>query len=498
MKWLTKSDYMKFMVHPALLWLQKYDKDKLPPFDESGQYHVNQGNEVDALARELFPDGVLIESVLKDAVLDTDYLIANGTATLFQGSVLTKRNLYARADILVKNGRVWDIYEVKAANKVRSDHVHDLAFQKAAFTEYGYTIGNLYVVHINGSYVRDGAIEPRKLFKKVDVTAHVQGIMTSTLQKIDQSLEVLTAKKCPDHNPTLAGNLGAWLPTYRLLHPELDIDSIFHLKRVKPEQLTVWMEMGVTRCSQIPLTFKLVKEQRAYVEALRLGRPAVHHLKISHWLNKLKYPLYFLDYETYNMAIPLWDGQRPYAQLPFQYSLHIIDNPGGPLRQVEFLARGSNNPVPQLLKQLQSHLGPNGSVLVWFKQFEMSRNDAMAALHPEYEHFLKSVNDRVEDLMEVFSNFWYTHPQFGGSSSIKNVLPVLVPSMTYKGLGIEHGAMAQVRWTRAAKSELTSAECDKIYADLVEYCGQDTLAMVKIYKFLDKLTSKTSQRLSSP
>src|SRR5580765_8063257 len=103
-KWLTKSDYLKFLIHPAYLWLAKYDKVKLPPFDEPGQYNVDQGNEVDLLARELFPDGVTIESALKEAVTDTDWMINNGSTTIFQASVLTKRNLYARADIVVKNG----------------------------------------------------------------------------------------------------------------------------------------------------------------------------------------------------------------------------------------------------------------------------------------------------------------------------------------------------------------------------------------------------------
>jgi hypothetical protein len=491
MKWLTKSDYLKFLIHPALLWMQKYDKDKLPPFDESGQYHVDQGNEVDVLARELFPDGVLVESVLKDAVTDTDFLVANGTTVLFQASVLTKRNLYARADVLVKDGRTWDIYEVKAASKVRTDHIHDLAFQKAAFTEYGYPIGRQFVVHINSQYVRQGDINPKRLFKKVEVTPQVEAITTPTWERVDAAIEVLKQKACPDLSPSKAGNLGAWLPVYRLLHPELEPDSIFNLKRVKQEQLAGWVEAGISRCHQIPLSSKMVREQRAYVEALRLGRPAIHQLKITTWLNKLQYPLYFLDYETYNTAIPIWDGQRPYAQLPFQYSLHILDHPGAELRQVEFLARGSDNPVPPLLKQLQTDLGPTGSVLVWFKLFESSRNDAMAALHPEFGSFLQGVNQRIEDLMEVFSNFWYTDPAFGGSSSIKNVLPVIVPSMSYKGLGIEHGGMAQVRWTRAARGELAPAECDKIYADLVEYCGQDTLAMVKIYEFLTSLAAKT-------
>ncbi len=488
-KWLTKSDYLKFLIHPAYLWLSKYDKDKLPPFDESGHYHVNQGNEVEALARSLFPDGIMIETVLKEAVTDTNWIISNGSTTLFQASVLTSRNLYARADVLVKNGLHWDIYEIKAATKVRFDHLNDLSFQKVAFTDYGYKIGQTFVVHINTRFTKDGAINPRHLFKTVNVTDRVDSILDSTKSKIIEAIGVLNLSQCPDLHPIKATNLGAWLPTYRHLHPSLEPDSIFRLKRLKPDQLRSWSQSGITKSSQISLSSKLSREQRAYIEALRLDRPATHRVKIAEWLSQLQYPLYFLDYETYNLAIPLWDKQRPYQQLPFQYSLHIIDMPGGEVRHKEFLSRGSDNPIPQLLLRLERDLGLSGSVLVWFKLFEMSCNNTMSRLQPEYASFLASVNDRVVDLMEVFSNFWYVDPNFGGSVSIKNVLPILVPEMSYADLEIHEGATAQIRWTNSAKGHLTTEENQKVYSDLITYCGQDTLAMVKIYQFLQSISS---------
>ena len=282
----------------------------------------------------------------------------------------------------------------------------------------------------------------------------------------------------------LAGDWYGYRNVYRHLHPEIASGSIFNLTRLDLEQIQALSELGVSTIGEIPEDFPLKPQQQVQVEVVRAGAARIHSQKIAHSLSQLTYPLYFLDYETFASAVPLWNGVRPYQQLPFQYSLHVMEQAGGPLVHREFLARGGDYPVPQLLEHLQSHLGPVGSVIVWNRSFEMGCNDGMAALHPEYADFLSGVNARVYDLMEIFANGWYAHPGFHGSASIKKVLPVLVPALSYKDLGIGEGLTAQIRWMRAARGELTAAQMQQVYDHLVEYCGQDTLAMVRIYERL--------------
>jgi hypothetical protein len=295
--------------------------------------------------------------------------------------------------------------------------------------------------------------------------------------------------QCPPDAPELAGEWYGYRDVYRHLHPDVSKNSILNLTRLNLDQLKALAALGVSENADIPDDFEGLKpQQTAQIEVVRSGRPHVHSQKIAHSLSELKYPLYFLDYETFAGAIPLWDGVRPFQQLPFQYSLHIIEEPGGPLIQKEYLARGTDYPVEKLARQLSDDLGPTGSVIVWNKAFEMGCNDAMAALHPEFAPFMQSVNDRVYDLMEIFANGWYAHPDFYGSASIKKVLPVLVPELSYKGLGIGEGLTAQIRWMAAARGKLSEEDAAKVYAHLVEYCGQDTLAMVRIYEVLFKAT----------
>jgi hypothetical protein len=256
--------------------------------------------------------------------------------------------------------------------------------------------------------------------------------------------------------------------------------------------------LNIHQIGDIPDSLDLKPEQVAQIEVTRSGHTRINESKISASLAPLKYPLYFLDYETFASAIPLYNGIRPFEQLPFQYSLDVIEQPGSLLVHREYLAQGQAYPLPGLLASLQADMSPVGSVIVWNKAFEMGCNDAMAALHPEFTSMLGLINDRIYDLMEIFSNGWYVNPGFMGSASLKKVLPVIAPELSYKELGIGEGLTAQIRWMKAARGELTSRETNDVYQDLMKYCGQDTLAMVKIFEHLKKLKPSESITGSSP
>jgi len=484
-KWLTKSDYMKFLIHPAYLWLAKYAKDELPEFDEVGQANVDQGYAVEAVANGLFPGGVLVDVPMFDGPDESTKLMnTGGPGTLFQPSVLTERRLYVRSDVMVRRGEVWDLYEIKGAAKVKTAHLLDLAFQKYAWEEDGISIGRCFVVHVNAHYVRDGDIDPKGLFEIVEVTQDLVPLAEPTAAKVEAAMAVMRLAEAPDDAPELAGDWFGYRDTYRHMHSDIPADSVLNLTRLNLGQIKALAELEISRIRDIPDDFDLKPQQVAQIEVVRSGEARVHKEKIAGSLSELVYPLYFLDYETFAGALPLWNGVRPYQQLPFQYSLHVLDQPGAPLVHKEYLARGGDYPVTGLLEQMRADLGPEGSVIVWNKSFEMGCNDAMAALHPEFAPFLRGVNERVYDLMEIFANGWYADPGFMGSASIKKVLPVLVPELSYKGLGIGEGMTAQIRWMKAARGELSAAEAGQVYDDLVEYCGQDTIAMVRIYEVI--------------
>ncbi|MEX2436791.1 MAG: DUF2779 domain-containing protein, partial [Candidatus Paceibacterota bacterium] len=198
-------------------------------------------------------------------------------------------------------------------------------------------------------------------------------------------------------------------------------------------------------------------------------------------------PLYFLDYETAMSVIPLYDGTKPYQQIPFQYSLHTVEFPDSEPKHTEYLHRDSNNPVPNLLENLRKDIGNKGSIIVWFKAFETRRNDEMGEIMPKYKEFLEDLNNRVVDLMDPFSNGWFVDKNFKGSSSIKNVLPVLAPDLSYKDLEVQEGGAAQRLWMENVFNNDGNKDNEKLFFDLIEYCKLDTLAMVKIWQTLNDL-----------
>ena len=260
--------------------------------------------------------------------------------------------------------------------------------------------------------------------------------------------------------------------------------SIYNLCQLDAKTLNSLNDAKIEYIQDIPENFILKPKQTLQVEATRLGRPIIHHDKIKDFLDSFIFPLYFFDYETLASLVPYFDGLKPYQQLPFQYSLHVLESPDSELKHYEYLHNGNSNPALSLTQALKSHIGDQGSVVTWNMGFEKKCNSLLGSLLPEHANFYESLNDRIVDLMIPFSKGMYIDKDFCGSASIKNVLPVLAPELSYKTLGIQEGAAAQRLWMEAILDEKRDDQKEQILNDLIEYCKLDTMAMVEIYNFL--------------
>ena len=275
-------------------------------------------------------------------------------------------------------------------------------------------------------------------------------------------------------------------PTFTYFNPDIPEYSIYNLTRVSEKKVNSLVDMDVFELKDIPEDFKLTEKQQNQVTAHLVKEALVDKERIQEELEKLKFPLYFLDYETVSTAIPIFENTWPYQQVAFQYSLHVQDAPDTKPRHFEYLAQKKDgHPIPGLLSQMKSDIGPIGSVIVWNKGFEMARNKEMAKDYPEYKDFLLGVNERVYDLMEIFSTQLHVHPDYHGSVSIKYVLPVLAPELSYKNLeDIQNGGIATLRWYESVAKDMTEAKRQEIYKNLIVYCELDTFAMYRIYQYL--------------
>lgn len=496
---ISKSDYMLFLKHPAWIWLKKYDKSKLPPISESLQAIFDEGHLFEKYAEQLFPDATRLgfdESDFSTYITlpkRTKDAIDKGAKTILQGR-FEYDNLTCIVDVLEKVGEnEFDLYEIKSSTEIKEEHLFDLAFQVYILEGLGIPIRKISVIHVNNEYKRKGEIDIKKLCFVSDVTEKVREKKDETEVNIQAAFRILNSKERPDLSPRhTRGEMKDWMEVYRFIHGDFDKYSIYDLCRLRPELVADLEDLNIKLISDIPDGIKLGNHQKRQLDVTKLEKQVIDKDRIRNFLSEITYPLYFLDYETMSGVIPQFDGTKPYQQLPFQYSLYVIDAPGEEAKHKEYLHRENSHPVLPLLKKLREDIKEGGTIFVWHESFEKGRNTEMGELFPEYKEFMESVNDRIIDLKTPFSSGWFLDKDFLGSASIKKVLPVLFPELSYKDLIIQEGTAAQRKWMKHVLNEEDPEQREEILNALVEYCRLDTLAMVKIFEKLQKeLTDDT-------
>lgn len=441
---LTKTNFMKYLECPLALWLFKHRPDLLPPETPEDRRRMEMGRTVDDFSRKLFEDGVEVRGYNHIGWQNTQKAIASGAEILFQPTVVADQ-ITCRADILEKNRDGWVINEVKSATSVKKEYPYDAAFQQICFENAGIKIIGANLIHINNKYIRNGDIEPKKLFISEDIADIIYEKMEEVKKLIPRALEVLGRGEEPDKK---------------------FLDSC-------PNNKT---------CEYLRIYFESIGQKQGEPEYEEI----INIAGIKERLAELKYPLYFLDYETYGEAIPPFDGTRPYQNIPFQYSLFIKKSPTAAAVHKEFLVRKFENPVPELLAQLKSDIGSEGTVIAWNMSFEKWCNDEMARMEASYSEFLREVNERMFDLMLIFKlkNQLYVKSEFHGSASLKKVLPILCPELSYDSLAIKEGGEASASWPILTDPQTPESKKNALAKNMLEYCKRDTEAMVCI---LEKL-----------
>ena len=268
---------------------------------------------------------------------------------------------------------------------------------------------------------------------------------------------------------------------YDQCNPPSPDDHVGYLPRIQASTVEELAGMGIESIRDIPDDFPLNERQRRACKSVQKGEPWFSP-ELGKELGGLKYPIYFMDFETVNPAIPRFPGMRPYDQIPFQWSVHLQKEPGATLEHFEFLATDPNDPRREFITSLCSVLGKSGSIVV-YSAFESQRLSELAVWLPEFSGRIKKIQRRLWDLLPVVRSHVY-HPKFAGSYSIKNVLPALVPGMTYDGMEVADGTDAGLAWESLIRGGLDQAEQDRIRKALLDYCGQDTLAMIRLVERL--------------
>jgi len=411
----------------------------------------------------------------------------------FQKTVQTER-LESRFDVFLETPDGSHIYEVKSAKFIdpdgkkrksdRKSRLYDLGFQVFAARESGLEIAKGFLITLNGEYRLKGSLDAEKFLVIEDVTEEIEAIQIAIEEKIVQVFDLLESEPEPGYEKLCSKKLKCEYFAYAM--SDLPHPTIFNIPRLNKKKASLLLSMGVLDLKDIPEDFKLTDIQQDYVDFVKSGEKRIDTVAIRERLDTLEYPLYFLDYETVNPSIPQFDGMAPLQQITFQHSLHVKDSPESELKHHGFLSDGSDLPPKEVADHLASLIGEKGSVIVWYKHFEMARNREMGELYPEHFAFFESVNERIFDLYEIFSKKLYRDPAFA-SNSLKSVLPVLVPDMSYDEMEIGDGGAAMSRWYDEVYEGDDESKKTKTMESLRKYCEKDTFAMVEILSFLERL-----------
>lgn len=438
---------------------------------------IETGNEVDELAREIFPNGEFQKKF----------------ACPSQSGGREKDGFLAITDVFVEGEKGVDVYEVKATNEIdKKTHYHDLAFQINVLKMLGIKVRSANLVHLNPDYVRMGELDLKELFQIENVTDKIEEILPEVLEEMKLAQDYLAQGEEPKGPcDCIYKGRSNHCSTFTYSNPDVPKYSVHDLARIglSKRKLGELIDSGILHPHEIPEEMELSDIQKNQIWTLVNDRTIVSVESVAEELSQLQFPLYFLDYETFPAAVPRFSGYSPYTQIPFQYSLHVLESPDSEPRHFDFLYTEDNDPSEAFAKSLADHIGPKGTIIVWHKSFENNRNKEIGERVPEYKKFFEDINARTYDLEDIFKKQHYVHKDFKGSSSIKKVLPVLVPTLSYSELEIKEGGTAAQSWNQIVTEESEGLDKDKIASNLREYCKLDTYAMYAVWKTLHSLIS---------
>ncbi|NAS14340.1 DUF2779 domain-containing protein [Poritiphilus flavus] len=494
MKLLTKTDFIHYLRCPESLWLTKNKPDEAKKGKLSFflQKIIDEGYEVEAYAEQLFPHAIKLPD--DNGVKVTLRTLQQGYNHFFQAAFETLEGGFARVDVLERlSDGTWHLFEIKSSLRVSTkkshNHIFDACFQKYVLEKNGLYVSRVSIIHLNKGYRRQGEIKPSELLETTEVTNEVTKEFPVISRKIHEALKYIQLSKIDKNQCScLRKTRSNHCDNFDYFNFQLPKHPVHEIKRITEKKLTELLDSGHKSLSEVPDNYALNNSQKSQVNSFRQRQPQIEIETIKRKLDGLVFPLHFYDYETYSSAIPKLDGIGPHQHIPFQVSIHTLSENGN-MEHFEYL--GDKMEMPNgMIEGMKEFTGTQGTFISWHASFENSRNKEMALLLPTHSNYLDYISGNTFDLEEIFTTAYIDY-RFAGSSSIKKVLPVLIPELSYDNLQVQDGTMAMDIWSRLVLgNDIPNNETERIRKDLLAYCKLDTLAMVEIYQYLIKLINQ--------
>lgn len=492
---LSKSRLLAFHQCPRRLWYEVHEPASAKPASAEAQARMDAGTDVGVLARTLYPHGKLIEADylhFPDALAQTREALADPTVPVLFEAAFEFSRTRVRCDVLVRRKQGWEMWEVKSVLNPKPIHVLDVAIQvyvaenDLAVQGMPAPVNTFGVLHLNRGYVFDGgALDVAALFQAQSCVGHAKGLPLCPSDMIADGLQVVDSLTPPEVVPNGRCIDPYECPFLGTLCPYPEPEELLCLPGIGPARLAALKAAGIQTMEGLVASSKPVSEkQRQVIEAhrtqQRLIRPGLYEA-----LSQILYPRYYLDFETFMPILPRYAGTCPFQTLPFQFSVHREIAPNKEPEHFGYLHHEDNDPrlplVEALLLCLEEH--PNAPIICYSSYESRIIRTLMQEL-PLYKQRLGRLLNRLVDLLPIVKTYVYD-PAFGGSFSIKSVLPALVPDLDYGDLEIADGTTASLKYLEMLDQQGTDPlTAQQIGEQLWQYCRRDTEAMVAVMKAL--------------
>jgi len=484
---LSKTRFLAGLQCHKRLYLECFHRDLADPVDVSQQAIFDAGTRVGELARDLYRSGVLVDY----DHFHHDEAVASTEAHLYDPSIpavyeagFQFGDIRTRVDLITRVGNdQFDMIEVKSTTRVKEEHLPDVAIQIYVLEGSGIALRRACLAHLNKDYVYPGGhYDLNQLFCEDDITEEAHEFRSDIPSALEAMRLALRGLEPPEVKASRHCSQPFTCPFYGYCHLDEPEHHVSQLPRASQKLLLLLEEAGIDDIHNIPAGFSELNELQRRVRDCVVSNRVYIDQDLADTLAELEPPIHFLDFETFNPALPLYVGTRPYQVIPFQWSDHVMDSDGN-LRHDAFLHEGFDDPRDPFARSLLKTLGTSGSIVV-YSSFEATRIRELADALPNLSgELLALLDERIIDLLPLLRKHCY-HPGFHGSFSLKSVLPALVPGFGYGDLEITDGSQASVVYAEMIHADTPSDRRELLKVGLLSYCKRDTEGLVRLLEVL--------------
>jgi hypothetical protein len=481
---LSKSRFIVgWQCHRQLWWLvHEPEAPELVP-DTSLQAVFDRGHAVGKAARGYVPGGVLIDvpHVQYDRRLQSTAKALKADAPAIYEASFMAEGVFVAVDILERTRGGWNLIEVKSTTKAKPEHLPDVAVQLHVLQKSGLKIKLAELMHLNRECRYP---ELSNLFFRADLSDQVRELLPSVKAEVAAQLRILQGP-LPTVTPGPFCTEPRECPFIGRCWPQLPVNPISNFYKIGKEAADL-EELGFATIMDLPSDYPLseiaARQRMAVIEERVIVESGLKKA-LAGW----KRPMAFLDFETIQPAIPVWNGCRPYDNVPVQFSCHVLRG-RGKVEHFEWMADGPGDPRKELVERVADAVKGAQVILAYNAPFERRCLEDIKACLPSLSHRIDDITARIDDLLPVVRNHVY-HPEFRGSFGLKSVLPAMVPGMGYERLEIADGQTAsnQLETILLHGTALPRKKKDRLREALLRYCETDTMAMVKLLEHLHEL-----------